>query len=304
MRKKFFASIFFGAVIWGTISFLSINSRAEEMADQCFQISAIASKTITESIDADRITEFALINPMGNITLTGGAATDAVEIQAIVDVMALNQEKAQMILDGLDLQVTIWNESLKILIRPDYSGWPEFGTLSPLRMMYTVDYTISLPAGINEKIMLIMGGGNIDASNVEGDIYINTGSGEVRALDIAGRGLFYVGSGSLEVTGAFDSLNAYVSAGDLNAGITLNEDAGILIKCGFGNISLGIPESTSATFLAATHLGNVEIKESLPVTYETLTRFIKKGSIGSGESGNIMLMSFFGDIEIKPLVQE
>jgi hypothetical protein len=225
-------------------------------------------------LPAEGISSLRLRNGSGAIEVIGWDR-DEIEILATIRIRAASKNMAQDICARIDFEIVEerGNISLGALV-------PKYRKLSMSGEGNTavrVDYSIRVPYSIDVDIKAK--NGDIAVIRLEGNFRIVNGRGAIDMISRGGQGLLQTGIGDIgcEI--------AYLPAGGK-----------LRIKTGNGDLSLGIPDETSARLKARTGAGRTKVL--LPLAdIEKNKRKIKKGVLGGGD-GEIVLESAAGDITV------
>jgi DUF4097 and DUF4098 domain-containing protein YvlB len=110
------------------------------------------------------------------------------------------------------------------------------------------------------------GSGAVKFSNVKGAVRFETGSGDVEIANPGNTVELNTGSGNLTVSNATSDVRASTSSGDVD----LSGDPGGMnywdVKTGSGNVTLGVPSSSSLRLYARSGSGDIE--SDLPISME------------------------------------
>jgi hypothetical protein len=196
----------------------------------------------------------------------------------------------------------------------------------------SADLEVSVPAG--KRLLVALAAGMIEASNVDGDLYLDTGSGSIRVTETTGVLNLDTGSGDVSVDGADGEVSIDTGSGNVDVssvrGSDFNVDTGsgdvtilgartgdVSVDTGSGNVRV-VTVSGNASFSVDTGSGNVTI--AVPdgyagnISFETssgimntalpidLTRKDEdeiRGRIGGGGSAHIDVESGSGDIRLE-----
>jgi hypothetical protein len=112
------------------------------------------------------------------------------------------------------------------------------------------------------------GDGNIRLQGVKGNLLLDTGDGEIEALDSAGPMKADTRDGNIRVDGVFAALDVHTGDGNIlvtvAAGSKMNSNW--LLRTGDGNVELRLPEGFAANLDA--HTGDGHVSVDFPVTIE------------------------------------
>lgn len=103
----------------------------------------------------------------------------------------------------------------------------------------SADLDISVPRG--RRMLVALAAGTIDARNVDGDLYLDTGSGDITAAGASGRLDLDTGSGNVTVDGADGDVSIDTGSGDVEARSI--RGPALSIDTGSGNVSVSDAET-------------------------------------------------------------
>jgi hypothetical protein len=178
----------------------------------------------------------------------------------------------------------------------------------------SADLEISVPRG--KRILVALAAGAIDARNVAGDLYLDTGSGNVEARAIGGATLSIdTGSGDVTVADAevreveVDTGSGNVTLLGLRTGrvgvdtgsgdVTVETAAGsasIGVDTGSGDVTVSVPADYAGEVRLETNSGRMTTE--LPITLLRRSDDEIAGRIGEGGSARIEVDTGSGDIRI------
>ena len=207
---------------------------------------------------------------VGSITVTGADVTDC-NVTATITAKAPTQEEA----DKLAKQV-------KIKLEPEGDGlWLEVEKPEKKRRRsISVDFEITIPVQTN--LHLESDVGDIEISNITGDIYATTDVSEITCLEVAG------------------DVELEVDVGDVTAEYRDGAEStfSARLETNVGQISFAGPPELSARVDASTNVGSIETK--LPLTVTGKIEKNVHGTIGKGEAkATVRLRTNVGSIEIE-----
>jgi lia operon protein LiaG len=141
------------------------------------------------------------------------------------------------------------------------------------------DMTISIPAG--KTVGVFLGVGEVDVTNVNGDLMVDTGSGGVVGEDIEVDELnIDTGSGRIELDNVTSS-HIRLDTGSGSVRLDLTTDVELLdIETGSGRVTVAIPDNMSAELNIETGSGGIDF--DMPVTVRRFSRRELHGAIGDG----------------------
>lgn len=155
-----------------------------------------------------------LDNISGDIVITGGSGSD-VRIDAVKRVRTANDAEARTLLSELRVEVD------------ERAGRIEVRTVYPQRVRqanFEVDYTVSLPSGVDVIVKSISG--DVRLTNVRSEVRAETISGDLTVAGASRVQLAKTVSGDLQITDSNGDVNAAALSGDVTIrnvkGRTLN----------------------------------------------------------------------------------
>jgi DUF4097 and DUF4098 domain-containing protein YvlB len=148
------------------------------------------TERFTRTIRIGRTGAFELANVSGNVTITGGNG-DEVRIDAVKRARSRDESDAKALLDELRIEVTELPNRVEVRTehprnRRNYSG--------------SVDYTVTLPAGVDTTIKVVSG--DVRVTNVKGELRAESISGNVVASGAARLAFAKSVSGNVDITDA------------------------------------------------------------------------------------------------------
>jgi hypothetical protein len=203
----------------------------------------------------------------GSITISGLSEADSVIVSGTRRVRSESTEDAEEHLELLAVDITDLQGEVRVSTRQP----------SPSHCRsYEVDYEITLPEDFEVSIEHINGSILIDS--IEDDVVVVNVNGNLSLDDIAG------------------SATAMIVNGQIDAMLTLPPAGTVDLFLTNGGISLGIPQSTSATFSAGVTNGNITVT-NLTLADEVITATSHTGTLGGGD-GDISLLVTNGNIAV------
>jgi hypothetical protein len=218
-------------------------------------------------LDVDGQTSFRVEGVSGSIEITGVQGTTQAQISGVRRVESDSEEDAEQNLANLAVQHSTTDE--RLLVKTSQPSKTEGRN-------YIVNYTISIPN--NLKVTVVNAVGAVEVRTVQNGVTVTNVSGSVAADDILG------------------GVNLTQTVGPIDASVTLPLGEAILMTTGTGDISLEIPQSTSATLSATVGVGSI-VLSNLTLTGQVSEPNSLSGTIGKG-NGSIVLAASVGDITI------
>jgi hypothetical protein len=239
-------------------------------------------------------------NTSGDISLTGAAVT-------AVTVKAIREGRDKDAVEIID-QSTSDHISFKV-------QYPQGGQINA-----SVHFLIQVPSASEYKFdNLSTASGDIEVTNVAGEVSANTASGDIKISQVAGNVRANSASGDVSISkvkgnvqanaasGDISALNvagmvsANTASGDVEAEVTQFEGSGEMkFSSASGDVTVKVPNLLNAQVQMSTASG--DIKSDFPLNYEKPQGGGKKasGSFGNGSislkisaaSGNVRLVKF------------
>lgn len=248
-------------------AFASVTGCGDDVSGPC-KTGCVASETFYYHFEATEQVRLTVAGISGDITITGVAGSDSIVVRGTKRVRSWDPQDAEEHLDSLE--VIVWNEANVVSAETDQP-------VETCGRVYEVEYEIIIPVDLE-----------VDASDVNGTISIDSVAGPVTALTVNGLVVL-------------DEITASVFAGVVNGGIlgdvSLPLDGLINMNVVNGEIDLGIPEDTSAQFSASVTSGRIEIS-NLVLHDMVSTSVSVTGRLGDGR-GTIALSLVNGTIEVQ-----
>ncbi len=218
--------------------------------------------------DASGINDVRLNGINGNITVVGVSGEQTVAVGGFRRVRSSSLADAQEQLERLDVVVTTVGDA--ILIRTEQPQETQGRT-------FEVQYELTVPRRLEAEIDNI--NGNIGVSTLDDDVDVQNTNGNVTLRDIVG------------------NATATVVNGNVDAEVTMPLGGEIDLRSTNGNLSLDIPQSTSATLLATLANGSITTS-GLSIDDAQTTPTSLSGVLGAGD-GEIELLTTNGNILIR-----
>ncbi len=154
-----------------------------------------------------------------------------------------------------------------------------------------VDIVIHMPR--DGVASLHTGDGNIELSNLKGQMELQTGDGHLTVNSVDGALRARSGDGHMEVSGRFDQLTLETGDGHINARVLSGSkvNSSWELRTGDGSVMLQIPEQLAADL--DLHTGDGHIDLQMPVTVEG--RLGQKDIHGKLNGGGNLLTIHTGD---------
>jgi hypothetical protein len=148
------------------------------------------------------------------------------------------------------------------------------------------------------------GSGNVDLSNINGDVRIVSISSSITVQCVKGDVAARVSSGGIEVSNIDGDVELNVSSGSISFTGPIHSERRYRLKTLSGNVYMGIPDSVGFTAVVSAYSGQIETdfqfsNDSQTPPSGTNRRIV--GKYGDG-SGRIELDSFSGRVSLRKIV--
>lgn len=224
------------------------------------------TERFSKTVRIGRTGSFELSNVSGNVTVTGGSG-DEVRIEAVKRARSRDQSTAKSVLDELRIEVTELPNRVEVRTehprgRRNYMG--------------SVDYTVTVPAGVDTAIKVVSG--DVRVTNVKGELRAESISGNVFASGAARLVLAKSVSGNVDVTDAASesALSVSTVSGNLTGrglkarALELSSVSGdviltnvtcdrAMVKTTSGNVDYDGPLARAGRYEMHAHSGNVRL---------------------------------------------
>jgi hypothetical protein len=156
----------------------------------------------------------------------------------------------------------------------------------------SVDLLLTVPS--NTRLNLDLGAGQLDVSDIVGQVQVDSGAGDVRIEGANGRVEVGLGAGNVWVTGARGSVDLALGAG--NVEYEGNPEGDCTFATGVGNVNLLLPRRLNAEVDLSTAVGRVVIDHD--VQGQVSSRDVI-GIVGSGNDASIHARSSAGEVTVR-----
>jgi beta-lactamase regulating signal transducer with metallopeptidase domain len=212
---------------------------------------------------------FVVRNNLGNITLRP-SKDDTCDVKAIVRAQARTAAKAKEMVEqvGMNLQ----SSDDRYYLQPVKADGGQWSNLS-------VDFTIAVPVGVRPDIKTDLG--NIDLSDLKGEIKAVTNMGSVKAVNTAGNVNLSTDLGNVE----------FIAPKNLAGG-------DVKLATNLGDIKFTAPRDLSARLQVQTKMGSINSDLPLEINKSDMFKRTTEGAIGAGQA-SIKMAAEMGSISLK-----
>ena len=245
---------------------------------------AMATKTVEQSIPASGHVKIA--NLAGRVVLMP-AGSGPVKVVAVVNAEGSSPQETQELMQAMrwvQEHDGTWNLAYPVdrydaFVFPDRLGWMGGNTTVKFRgqrvhvyggarrgvPVLFADLTITVPKGVDLKVVDAVGG--IRGENLNADLYLDTGSGDIKLDGAAGELVADTGSGDIELHRIAGDTRADTGSGDVTIdGIAADK---LLIDTGSGDVT--VSNATVGDLFADTGSGGVAVDHSQVQTFRADT---------------------------------
>jgi hypothetical protein len=213
-------------------------------------ITAAEQDIITKSFTAKPGGHLLLKVDRGSIHITT-SNSDKVDVKIIRELKRASASKAQEIYALHKIDLSQSGDTVKIEAdNPQKSRL--FGN-NPFNHLH-VEYNISVPSQFNLDVRTA--GGNIEVSDLEGEVRAHTSGGNLNLGSIKGEIAAHTSGGNITVKGGTGNANLHTSGGHLRIG---EIEGNLVAKTSGGNISL---DRVKGSIEAETSGGDIRVKEA------------------------------------------
>lgn len=263
IQRSLFLMLCFSAflLIWGCD--INLNGSDDDVSNS----DSVVEEPFSFAVEVQNQTRLELEAINGNIEIVGVSDADSVFIEGVRRVGSESIADAEEHLNKL--QVNISDLSSEILVE----------TIQPKESRgrnYVVEYEITLPKDLE-----------LSVGNVNGNIFITTIENNVAVSNV---------NGNIDVTEIVGSTSVNLVNGNINSRVTLPVDGRIELATVNGNLSVAIPQNTSAGFSANLTNGTIRTSNLEFVETERTPRSLR-GRLGDGQ-GTITLSTVNGNISM------
>lgn len=203
-----------------------------------------ASELVTRTVQVQGQTTLQVVGINGTIRVTEWPDAPSISVRATKHVRSNSIQDAELHLD--DIEVHIWSTSAEIHVE----------TVQPLHehgRQYTVDYEIRVPQGLS--LVGTNGNGDLTVEELQSDVDLKVGNGNVRALDFVGSGRMESGNGNVDVAMVLpDGGEIVLVVGNGTALLTVQPDVSAELKAQIGNGSITVAGLDMVTHVSEPHL--------------------------------------------------
>jgi beta-lactamase regulating signal transducer with metallopeptidase domain len=212
---------------------------------------------------------FIIRNSLGNITLKP-SNDNTCDVKAVIRAKAKTDAEAQEMVEKVSMNVESTDEKYYLKpVKPDGEKWKNIN----------VDLYIAVPVGVRPDVKTDLG--NIDLSNLKGNIKAVTNLGNMKAVDTAGNVNLHTDLGNVEFIAPKD-----MAGGDVK------------LVTNLGNIEFTAPKELSAKLQAQAKMGEIKSELPLKINKPDMFKRTTEGTIGSGQA-NISMTTNMGKVNLK-----
>jgi beta-lactamase regulating signal transducer with metallopeptidase domain len=212
---------------------------------------------------------FIVRDGLGNITLKP-SKDNTCDVRAVIRAKAKKADEAQQMAEQVGMNIESSNERYYLKpVKPDGDKWNNLN----------VDFYIAVPVGVRPDVKTDLG--NIDLTDLKGDIIAVTNLGNVKAVNTAGNVNLRTDLGKVEFIAPKD-----MAGGDVK------------LITNLGDIEFTAPKDLSAKLQVQTKMGEIESELPLEINRFDMFKRNAEGTLGAGQA-NIKMATEMGKIHLK-----
>lgn len=250
------------------------NGNCDHYAEEPFE----STVEITDQV------RFRLVGITGSVEITGQPGVETMTIAGEKRVGASSTSEAQAHLE--DIEIDVQDGDDEVLVRTIHHGDAE-------GRCYSVDYVLTLPPDLELRVTNQTG----EVTVIEmGDLRASVTTGGVTLEDVHGDADIDVTTGSVTLNDFYGSASADLITGNLFCRAYLPPGGELGLKTVTGQMTVQIPESTSAELTASVATGQINFS-NLPLQDPNISSTFISGRLGDGD-GTITLQVITGQLTI------
>jgi len=252
----------------------STNSSCDHYAEDPFEYTV----EITDQV------RFRLAGITGSVEITGQPGVETITIAGEKRVGASSTSEAEAHLN--DIEVDIQDGDEEVFVRTVHHGDAE-------GRCYSIDYVITLPPELEVRVTNQTG----TVTVIEmGDVRASVTTGGVTLEDVHGDADIDVTTGNVTLDDFYGTASADLITGNLFCRATLPPGGELDLKTITGQMTVQIPESTSAQLTASVATGQINFS-NLPLQDPNISNTYISGRLGDGD-GTITLQVITGQLNV------
>jgi len=217
---------------------------------------------MTKSFDAQPGGKLEMKVDRGALHITS-SESGKVEVKVVRELKGVSSSEAKELFEQHIIKMTQGDGVVRIETPERKHGW---GFKNPLNKM-RVDYTVSVPSHFNLDVNTA--GGNVEVSDIEGNVMARTAGGDVKLGSIVGPVKAGTSGGNVILKGGKGDANLQTSGGDIRAGEITGD---LVAQTSGGNIFV---QKVKGKVNAHTSGGDVKVEEA----YGTVTAGTSGGNV-------------------------
>jgi hypothetical protein len=236
------------------------------------------------TVDTRDVVRFRLVGITGEVEITGQPGTEIITITGEKRVGASSVSEASAHLS--DIEVDVQDGDDEVLVRTVHHA--DAGG-----RCYSVDYVITLPADLEVRVTNQTG--TVTVIEME-DVRASVVTGGVTLQDVHGDADIDVTTGNVTLDDFHGSASADLTTGNLFCQATLPPGGELDLKTVTGQMTVRIPETTSAELTASVATGEINFS-NLPLADPNISNTYVSGRLGDG-NGMITLQVITGQLNV------
>ena len=253
----------------------AVNSSCDHYAEDPFEYTV----EITDQV------RFRLAGITGSVEITGQPGVETITIAGEKRVGASSTSEAEAHLS--DIEVDIQDGDDEVFVRTVHHGDAEGRS-------YSIDYVITLPPELEVRVTHLTG--EVSVRETVNEIRVSVTTGGVTLEDVHGDADLDVTTGNLTLDEFYGSASADLITGNLFCRAYLPPGGELDLKTITGQMTVQIPESTSAELTASVSTGQINFS-NLPLQDPNISNTYVSGRLGDGD-GSITLQVIIGQLNV------
>jgi hypothetical protein len=253
----------------------AVNGHCDHYAEEPFEF----------NVDMQDQVRFRLVGMTGTVEITGQSGVEVITIAGERRVGASSNSEARAHLDDIEVDVQDGDDDVRI--RTIYHGDAE-------DRCYEVNYRITLPPDLEVRVTNQVG--TVTVEEMERNVRASVVTGGVILDHVHGDADIDVTTGNVELEDFYGSASADLTTGNLCCRAYLPPEGELDLKTITGQMTVYLPESTSAHLTASLATGQISIA-NLPLEDPNISDNYISGRLGDGE-GTITLLVITGQLSI------
>jgi len=248
MKRNCLFKTIYRVLIPSVFILLLISGCSEDLPFNINKTDHSASESFDFDVGIELQSGFRLNAINGAIDVTGSTGVTVVEVWGEKIVRSESTEDAEEHLENLDVRITKNQSEIYVeTIQPRNT----FGR------SYEVEYHVLIPE--HWKVNVVNVNGEVDVYSIENDVTVKLTNGDIKIENIAGSISADLTNGNTHLLNTLGNVDIEVTNGSITSTMILPEQGSCRMSTVNGQISLSLPDNTSADFYAHVTNGFINI---------------------------------------------